>query len=440
MKIKELHLTNFRGFEQLDIVFPNRLAVFIGVNGAGKSAVLDAISTCFFTFIHRLFEGQIKVGTHNIPINEKDIRNGDIDEFKILSKIDFDLYSDIPIINYFSNKEVSILYNNYGDNETDKKWDLDFLRRFKSEKTYNLPIFLHLKTTGIYNKRKYEDTNTLRRELYVYENAFGGSQIDYEDFVVWFRYEEDKENEKIIEIKNFDAKNPVLQTIRKAVSDFFSKMKSTNIGDLKIERSGSNGLRFSSLNDQTSLTIQKGNTRLLVEQLSDGEKKLLTLVCDIARRLTIANPSLENPLEGEGIVLIDEIDLHLHPQWQREVIPALLETFPKLQFIVTTHSPQVLSKVKKESIFILEDGKLVKNVPNTYGRNASAILFEIFGVTDRPAEVQDQINRCSQLLEEENYDEAKALLKELTELLGENDEAVIGAKTQLLFDNQMMEG
>ena len=160
------------------------------------------------------------------------------------------------------------------------------------------------------------------------------------------------------------------------------------------------------------------------------------MVVDIAMRLAIAN-SGNKSLHGEGIVLIDEIEQHLHPEWQRKVIPALSDTFPNLQFIVTTHSPQVLSKVKKENVFILEDGKLVQNVPFTYGRNASAILFEIFGVTDRPIEVQEKINRCSQLLEEENYADAKTLLKELIDLLGENDEAVVGARTQLLFDNQM---
>ena len=208
---------------------------------------------------------------------------------------------------------------------------------------------------------------------------------------------------------------------------------------MRISREINQNQEFKS-NGKYSLTIKKGTVEFELSQLSEGERTMLMIVCDIARRLTIANPHLKNPLEGEGIVLIDEIDLHLHPQWQREVIPALLATFPNLQFIVTTHSPQVLSKVHKESIFILEDGKLVKNVPNTYGRNASAILFEIFGVTDRPVEVQDKINRCSQLLEEENYKEAKILLKELTDLLGENDEAVVGARTQLLFDNQMVEG
>ena len=100
---------------------------------------------------------------------------------------------------------------------------------------------------------------------------------------------------------------------------------------------------------------------------------------DLARRLAIANPWLgENALEGEGIILIDEIDLHLHPQWQRRVLPALTQTFPNCQFIVTTHSPQVLSEVPGESVFILENGKLLDYSPHTRGRDSNSILSEIF--------------------------------------------------------------
>ncbi|WP_309143275.1 AAA family ATPase [Nostoc sp. CHAB 5836] len=102
------------------------------------------------------------------------------------------------------------------------------------------------------------------------------------------------------------------------------------------------------------MTVIKQGEELIVNQLSDGEKCLLAMVGDLARRLAIANPSLPDPLQGSGVVLIDEIELHLHPKWQREIIPALTRTFPNCQFIVTTHSPQVISQVKPEGIYILE--------------------------------------------------------------------------------------
>jgi predicted ATP-binding protein involved in virulence len=86
--------------------------------------------------------------------------------------------------------------------------------------------------------------------------------------------------------------------------------------------------------------------------LSDGEKCLLAMVGDLARRLAIANPDYPDALQGEAIVLIDEIELHLHPSWQRNIIPALKRTFPKCQFIITTHSPQVLSYIQPKNIYL----------------------------------------------------------------------------------------
>lgn len=433
MKIKELHLTNFRGFEQLDIVFPNRLAVFIGVNGAGKSALLDAICLYFVQLVKGITRNSV-FGDIDYDTT-KDIRKG-----TTIAQLNFILdYHDLKDLDSTISLVKNVVYN-----FTYKQPMKSFFNMLdNSNNTFSIPIFIYFQSSKEEEKKikTYKhNSGIIFPQYWSYENAFYHSINNFSDLVNWFKEEEDHEKDIIIREKNFDAKNWRLEIVRNAISKFLQNLNGNiPFSDLKIDRELNPSPEFKA-NGKYRLTIKKRNQIFDLSQLSEGERIILILASDIARRLTIANPSLENPLEGEGIVLIDEIDLHLHPQWQREVIPALLETFPNLQFIVTTHSPQVLSKVKKESIFILEDGKLVKNVPNTYGRNASAILFEIFGVTDRPAEVQDKINRCSQLLEEENYDEAKILLKELTDLLGENDEAVVGAKTQLLFDNQMMEG
>jgi predicted ATP-binding protein involved in virulence len=170
-----------------------------------------------------------------------------------------------------------------------------------------------------------------------------------------------------------------------------------------------------------------------VLQLSQGEKSLMALVGDIARRLAMMNPTLENPLDGTGIVLIDEIEMHLHPHWQRSVIPNLQKTFLNCQFIITTHSPQVLSSVKKEEIFILEDGALVKNTTHTQGRDSNSILYELFGVEERPKIYRDKINAFYDALEDEKIVEAKEILAELTELFGEQDTEIVRANLHLDF-------
>ena len=92
------------------------------------------------------------------------------------------------------------------------------------------------------------------------------------------------------------------------------------------------------------MVVDKGGREIRVDLLSEGEKCTLAMIGDLARRLILANPAMENPLEGKGIVLIDEIELHMHPSWQRRILSILKEVFPNIQFIVTTHSPQVLGE------------------------------------------------------------------------------------------------
>lgn len=116
--------------------------------------------------------------------------------------------------------------------------------------------------------------------------------------------------------------DPHLEAVREALRQFLPEFD-----NLTVRR---NPLR---------MEVEKNGERLTVNQLSDGEKCLIALIGDLARRLAIANPVLRNPLDGEGVVLIDEIDLHLHPKWQRLVVPKLRTVFPNCQFVISTHSP-----------------------------------------------------------------------------------------------------
>jgi predicted ATP-binding protein involved in virulence len=170
---------------------------------------------------------------------------------------------------------------------------------------------------------------------------------------------------------------------------------------------------------------------LSINQLSDGEKCLLAMVGDIARRLAIANPSLDDPLQGEGIVLIDEIELHLHPQWQHKIIPRLTETFPNCQFIVTTHSPQVLSHIQPENIYILQstpDGIIASHPESSYGRDSNQILENIMGVSAYPEDIEKDLSELFRLIERNDLVGAKQLLEQLAlRMPGPSDPQLIKA-------------
>jgi predicted ATP-binding protein involved in virulence len=143
-------------------------------------------------------------------------------------------------------------------------------------------------------------------------------------------------------------------------------------------------------------------------------------VCDIARRLAIANPKTE-PLQGQGIVLIDELELHLHPQWQRTVVSALQATFPNIQFLLTTHSPQVLSEVPQESIFILENGIVKKPALNNFGRDSNTILEDTMQTSKRPIKIEQFSQAYFRAINANDFEKADALKQEWIGILDKND-------------------
>jgi predicted ATP-binding protein involved in virulence len=260
-----------------------------------------------------------------------------------------------------------------------------------------------------------------------YNNAFSKNMTNFSDFLEWFEKEENIENRLKVSENNLEIVSRNLENVRKAVKTFLNGFSSDSYSELKVKpKEDKQDYSLHSSKESSSFLITKNGDKLDIEkQLSSGEQSLLVMIGDIARRLTIVNPRLEDALQGSGIVLIDEIELHMHPQWQREIIPCLRKTFPNIQFIVTTHSPQVLSAVDKENIIILEDFQVVKETPHTKGRDANSILFEIQGVEKRPLEYKNKINELYRLLDNSNIKEAKEMLDELTQIFGENDSEIV---------------
>lgn len=163
--------------------------------------------------------------------------------------------------------------------------------------------------------------------------------------------------------------------------------------------------------------------------MSDGQRVFLGLIGDIARRLILLNDNSDSPLLGQGIVLIDEIELHLHPRWQQKIIQILRKCFPRLQFIVSTHSPQILGEVEGNQLRILEfqDPENIKVVvpSQSYGLTSNEILEELMGGKERNQNVKLKIDEIFLLIDQENLRDAKIKLDELKiELNGDIPELV----------------
>ena len=185
--------------------------------------------------------------------------------------------------------------------------------------------------------------------------------------------------------------------------------------------------------ERPQLCIDRNGTTIPVRQLSDGERGSLALVLDLTRRLAQANPNFADPAsEAEAVVLIDELDLHLHPKWQRQIVHNLTKAFPLCQFIAMTHSPQVIGEVPHERIQIMADGE-VYSPPYSFGVDSSRVLEEIMEADPRATVVKELLSDVSQVIRRHQFDQARGLVGQLVEHLGDGDPEVTRLRTLIDF-------
>ena len=222
---------------------------------------------------------------------------------------------------------------------------------------------------------------------------------------------EDEERREQVNRKDFEYRSPVLETVRKALSIFIGDRFNNPHIELKP-------LRF--VMEETAENGQKRQLR--IEQMSDGYKIITAMVADIASRMAEANPDMEDALRTPGIVLVDEIDLHLHPKWQRVIIDNLTKTFPNVQFVVTTHSPIILLGAMGEAQMIVLDNQEIKDVTSssfsTYDVS-QILLSDLFGLqSSRAPQWDNLIKEQEELLGKHNLsDNEQARLKEIEKQL-----------------------
>ena len=173
--------------------------------------------------------------------------------------------------------------------------------------------------------------------------------------------------------------------------------------------------------------------KFAMDEMSDGYKNTLSMIGDIAYRMAVLNPMLGDKVleETTGVVVIDEIDLHLHPQWQQTIISDLNTIFPKIQFIVSSHAPAVINSVAREQIRILDNGEIYMPAAQTYGRDANSILREVMKVAERPTDIKQRMNLFYSYMDDNNYKEADNVLTEIEAIVGTTDPDIAAARTSL---------
>ncbi|MGR8935765.1 MAG: AAA family ATPase, partial [Gammaproteobacteria bacterium] len=236
-----------------------------------------------------------------------------------------------------------------------------------------------------------------------YQDALDAKN-NFRRFFEYFYELENYERREKEERRDWNYRFPQLETIREAISRMMPEFSNPHS---KIRP-----LRFMVEwhHDDVKQTLR-------IDQLSDGFRTTLAMVMDIATRLSLLNPSGKAALDSTGIVLIDEIDLHLHPSWQQRILPDLMRTFPNIQFIVTTHSPQVLTSIPADCIRIIRDGQVFSAPPGTEGAESSRLLKRVQGVDIRPSNsaATKELKEYLALVDADQWDSPRA--KELRQQL-----------------------
>ncbi len=418
MKVTEISFENFKQYKSLKIrLSESQNSVFIGVNGSGKTTVLDGVALCLSHVVGKLTSHKDSYNVQYAPDSES-IRNG-----KTRNSISIQLEDKKQTISIGVNKELDEKGFNYQFSSestiTSRK------EKLLSDGVVELPLIVYYRTNRsfVIDDTKHA-SKYYHKNLNGYQYALTASVSPFSFFEKWILDQENIENEQKVALKNFDFNLESLSPVREAIEVFLSKLGESQFKNLRGKRK--TDVNFDYGSDSTGeLLIDKDGKTIKLNQLSSGERSLISLVLDIAVRLVLLNGAAPDSLKKNGVALIDEIEMHLHPKWQRGVIPALASVFPNVQFIITTHSPQILSMISQSEIILLDDKLAFSAATNPLGRDSNGILEEILGSSARPKQVDQLISEIFEMLNESQISEVDVKIDKLKSKIASSDPVLL---------------
>ena len=411
MIVTRLKLANLRAIEAAEFRFQPGMNLIVGVNGVGKTSVLDALGVCLSAVVKQANKlrgrveaftaDDIRIGAEALMV-ECDVRLGGREHGYLVHK---------P-------RKASAPQEKKAGHPREQVHATPERAEFVGEPPEPVagneagprPLAVLFSTNrAVPSERAPGKAVAAGGPPGAFADAFANRELRLGEFAAWMKVQEALKSER-------PAAARVLAACEAAVERFLP-------GYRNLRQEGA----------KPQLWIDRDSTPIPVRQLSDGERGSLALVLDLTRRLAQASPELEDPSSGaEAVVLIDEIDLHLHPRWQRQIVHNLTGAFPRCQFIATTHSPQVIGEVPYERIQIIADGQ-VYSPSHSFGVDSSRVLEEIMEADPRTKEVQQLLTAISQAIGGQQFDHGRQLLGMLVEQLGETDPEVTRLRTLLDF-------
>ncbi len=372
MKLESVRIENYRAIERLRLRFDPQLTVLHGDNAHGKTSVLSAIAVGLGAIPTLL------PGVSGIGFLKGDRREGRGARISLTTTdgVGWERTSGLDRLR----KEASEERDGEGRPRPRltelKKW-LERTDPRASGNPVDLPILAFYdtgRTVPGFEKRRDPSKGTPSRY-----SALAGAlsaKTSFRELFEWFYSKENEELREQRERRDHDYRSRELSAVRTAISSMIE-----GVTGLRVELRPLRFVVSERVNGKTAVRT--------LDQLSGGYQAVLALAADLAWRMAQGNPHRSNPLESEAIGLIDEIELHLHPSWQQRILGDLTRTFPNAQFIVTTHSPQVLTTVQPDRIVeLVREGDRIcarQAADATFGAKAGDVLSTVMGVDERPA-------------------------------------------------------
>lgn len=426
MQITRLRLKNFRGFEDLDVELNPHLTVFAGINGSGKSSLLDALAVATGSWFLGFPE-----------ITPRSIRAEEVRRQQYVQGTQVSLENQFPVTVTAEGKvgDTSLTWTRElrGTNGKTTHIKAKPLRELSEQarqrvsqgEAVDLPVFAYYGTGRLWAQKRASQTKEsgLSSRTHGYQDCLD-PQSNHKLFEAWMRHHQYGLIQS--QAKDKDSTDPLLETVSTVAAQAIDQGQQLYY-DVAFE-----DLRL----------IYKDQSQQSFSLLSDGVRNYVALFADIAWRCVRLNPHLRElaPVKTAGVVLVDEIALHLHPQWQRTILTKLRTAFPNVQFIVSTHSPIVLSAVSNESIrFFTKTGE-VKSTPVSKGLDVNTVLQDLMHVKARDPEVSRLIEEANDFIESGDCQKSELAIAELAELLGEDAQEVTALKWELKFALELPKG
>lgn len=412
MRVTRLKLANLRAIDAAELRFKAGFNLIVGVNGVGKTSVLDALGVCLSAIVKQANHIRTQVRVFSID----DIRFGS-EALSVECGVEVGVGQHSYLIfkprsqSAPQKKKVGVPREQVLN--TPEK--AGFIGKpplpITGKEAEGRPLAVLFSTNRAVPSEREPSKNVAAGGIAAaFADALSHRELRLGEVASWMRVQEALKSE------NMKAQG-ILDAFESVVTRFLP-----GYSNLRVDRE-----------DRPTLLIDRGTTTVAVRQLSDGERGTLALVLDLTRRLSQANPAMTDPAaKAEAIVLIDEVDLHLHPKWQRQVVRNLTAAFPRCQFIATTHSPQVIGEVEHDRIQIIAGGRVYSPL-HSFGMDSSQVLEEVMDADPRTQAIKELLAQISAQIGQRQFASAHSALSTLVERLGEDDPEVTRLRTLLDF-------